>query len=227
MRSILRRLHRPVYESRVRALSGRIARQLRPGDRVLDVGCGEGTLGAAVLRHPECPPGVRVEGLENRARGGEAIPVTAYSGSRFPFSDGSFDVVVIADVLHHEQRPDDLLGECVRVARRAVVLKDHQISGFLARPRVMFLDWAANNPYGVQCLFRYNTPAEWRATARRHRLRAVVEEGSMRDLYPPGLNTVFGGRIQYFAVLEKEETTLPGGSSGGNPMARERGRPDR
>ncbi len=203
MRSILRKMHRPVYEARVRALSGRIARHLRPGDRLLDVGCGEGTLAAAVLRHPECPAGVTAEGLESRPRGGEPIPVTAYGGGRFPFADGAFDVVVIADVLHHEERPDDLLAECVRVARRAVVLKDHQIRGLLARPRIMFLDWAANSPYGVKCLFRYNRPGEWREVIRRHALTPVHEEGSMRDLYPPGFNTIFGGGIQYFAVLEK------------------------
>jgi SAM-dependent methyltransferase len=216
MGSILRMMHRPVYEARVRALSGRIARQLRPGDRVLDVGCGEGTLGAAVQRHPDCPPGVRVEGLENRVRGGEPIPVTAYPGGKFPFPDASFDVVVIADVLHHEEKPDGLMAECARVARRAVVVKDHQISGFLARPRVVFLDWAANNPYGVKCLFRYNTPAQWREAARRHGLRAAVEEGSMRDLYPWGFNTVFGGRIQYFAVLEKAPAAAGSDDSGPN-----------
>lgn len=203
MRAIIRRMHRPVYERRLAALSRRIAARLRAGDRVLDVGCGGGAVGAAVLAHPSCPAGVTVEGLESRPRGGEPIRVIAYDGGRFPLEDGSYDVVVIADVMHHEPRPEALFAECVRVARREIIVKDHQLSGPLARWRVMFLDWAANAGYGVTCLFRYNTPGQWRGLFDRHGLSTLVEERSMRDLYPAGFNTVFGGSIQYFAVLGK------------------------
>ena len=27
--------------------------------------------------------------------------------------------------------------------------------------RVSLIDWAANAPYGVKCLFSYNSPEEW------------------------------------------------------------------
>ncbi len=219
LRRMLRMMHRPVYAARVRALSGRIVRVLRPGDRVLDVGCGEGAIAEALLKHPACPRAVTVEGLENRPRGGEPLRVHAYGGGRFPFRDGSFEVVVIADVIHHDPRPDELFAECVRVARRAVVVKDHLLGGVLARPRVMLLDWAANTAYGVKCLFQYKTQAEWRDLFRRHGLRPIVEERSIRDLYPPGCNAIFGGGIQYFAVLEADgERLVEGGADAGPPV---------
>ena|GEM_PF-4437808 len=39
---LMRRLHAPVYASRLAGLVAEMAPHLRPGDRVLDVGCGGG-----------------------------------------------------------------------------------------------------------------------------------------------------------------------------------------
>lgn len=197
--SMMSAMHRPVYESRLRELVRRIIPHLLAEDRVLDVGCGNGTLGKALMDAPSCPQGVRVEGLERVVRGGEPIPVHAYDGKVMPFGDAAYDVIIVADVLHHEEQPDRLISECARVSRRLVVFKDHQIKGLFAQLRVSFMDWAANAPYGVPCLYRYHTPQEWSATLARHDLR-VVERLDRMNLYPPGVNAVFGGNLQFMAV---------------------------
>jgi len=167
------------------------------------VGCGEGTLGRALMDAPG--PKIVVEGLERRVRGGEPIRVIAYEGleggKAIPIADQSYDAVILADVLHHEPEPDRLIAECARIARRLVIIKDHQVKGVLAQQRISFMDWAANAPYGVPCLYRYNTPAEWKAVRERHGLGVKAELGSMR-LYPFGWNFVFGRGLQYLAVLE-------------------------
>jgi len=199
MRGLLRIAHRPVYESRLRELVRRIIPHLRPHDRVLDVGCGSGLLGAALLAASDCPPDVQVEGLERMGRGDEPIRVHVYGGGAMPFEDDQYDVVIVADVLHHEQNPDELLAECARVSRRLVVVKDHQRAGPLAQWRISLIDWAANAGYGVKCLYRYNTPEEW--LAQRERLAAeVVEELNGMRLYPPVVDQLFGGRLQYMGV---------------------------
>lgn len=201
IKSLMSAAHGPVYRSRLRELVRRIVPLLREGDRVLDVGCGVGALGRAIMDDPACPAGVEVTGLERFARGGEPIPVIAYDGVAFPMGDGAFDVVIVADVLHHEQDPDRLLRECGRVARRAVIVKDHQRRGVLAQQRISFMDWAANAPYGVECLYRYNTAQGWREQFGRVGLPVREEVRSMR-LYPPVVNLVFGGGLQYMAVLD-------------------------
>ena len=204
-KKLMRRMHRQVYSSRLNSLTATILPHFRNGDRVLDVGCGTGALGRTLMDSPDCPVGVEVLGLESVKRGGEAIPVTPYDGRTIPFRDETFDVVLLADVLHHEPEPHRLLEECVRVTRRLLLIKDHKLDGFLAWHRIALLDWAANAPYGVPCLYRYNSPAQWAESHRRHGLKVVRELTSMR-LYLPVYNAVFGGRLQYMAVLKKERT---------------------
>lgn len=203
--SLMKALHAPVYEARKRALVSAILPHLSPNDTVLDVGCGVGTLGRAIMDHPECPDGVQVTGLERFARGGEPIPVRAYDGITFPDPDKAHDVVIVADVLHHEEDPDRLLRECARVARRLVIIKDHQVAGPLAQQRISLIDWAANAPHGVKCLYRYNTPRQWADLPARLGLRLVTEHNAM-NLYPPFVNLLFGRRLQYMAFLAPSDT---------------------
>jgi len=201
---VMRVMHKPIYDSRKRALVAGIVPHLRPADRVLDVGCGNGSLGQAILASPSCPKGVTVEGLERVKRGGEPIPVHAYDGGAFPFPDHSYDVVIVADVLHHEPDPEGLLARCRAASRRLVIIKDHQVRGFMAQQRIGLIDWAANAPYGVPCLYRYNTPAQWSQVIGRNRLEVVEELASMK-LYPPVVDTIFGGSLHYFAVLKASD----------------------
>jgi SAM-dependent methyltransferase len=206
MKPIFRLLHKPIYNARLRALSDAIVPHLRPGDRILDVGCGSGLLATQILSHPQCPSGTHIEGLERVSRGNEPITVTQYDGSSLPFDENSFDVVIIADVLHHENDPNLLLSQCARVASRAVIIKDHKPEGLLAQPRISFMDWAANVGYSVPCLYRYNTLTQWRDCFKALGLTVAYESTSL-SLYPPVVNILFGRRLQYLAVVTPPEQT--------------------
>lgn len=196
--SLMAGMHKPIYEHRLRVLVSEILPRLRPGEKVIDVGCGNGTLGAALLSDPRCPQGLSVEGLERVVRGGEPIKVHAYDGKKMPLADKSVDATIVADVLHHEPDPENLLRECVRVSRRLVIIKDHRITGPFTRARVCLMDWAANAPYGVPCLFRYNTLEQWRAEPGKFGA-SIEHERTTMDLYPALWNPVFGKSLQYMA----------------------------
>ena len=148
-------LHRPIYLSRLRELVRCISPHLKEGDQVLDIGCGSGMLGKMLLDSPSCPFNVKVQGLERFKRGGEPIEVHLYDGVKIPYANRTFDVVILADVLHHEQDPDRLLRESIRISRRLLIIKDHQLNGPLAWLRISLIDWAANSPFGVPCRYRY------------------------------------------------------------------------
>lgn len=128
----------------------------------------------------------------------------AYDGKVIPFDDDSFDVVLLADVLHHEKSPEQLFAECVRVAKRFVIVKDHRSENVLDWCLISALDLAANGPYGVPCLYRYWSGKEWRRFFAEAKVEVEREIDSIA-LYPPGWNAVFGGRLQYFAVLRKAD----------------------
>ncbi len=101
--------------------------RLRPDERVLDLGCGTGTL-TVMLKESE--PRADVVGIDGdpvviaRARGKAAeadLAIAFDEGMAYdlPYSDGSFDAVVTSLVLHHlsPRRRGQALNEVARVLR--------------------------------------------------------------------------------------------------------------
>lgn len=204
-------LHKPVYNHRLRVLLDAIIPHLKEGDEVVDIGCGNGTLAAAIAADPRTPPNVRVRGLERYPRGGEPIEVIPYDGARMPLDDRSVDVVIVADVLHHEPNPDHLADECARVAKRLLIVKDHQVKGPLAQQRISLLDWAANAPYGVPCLYRYLTPDEWVGFYERLNMTPTEVKDGMK-IYPLPFEPFLGGSLHYMAFLTHRDGTHQNGT---------------
>lgn len=205
IKNLLKKLHAPVYEERLKCLTGLILARLQRSDKVLDVGCGGGALGAKLMQAPAAPSGLVVEGLEKHPRGGEPIPVHRYEGEKYPFEDNSFDVVCLLDVLHHDQDILSVLLEAARVAKRLVIIKDHKPDGLFAQARICTLDWAANFGYGVKCLYYYPTHSEWKHLFEASELLLDEEIISMQP-YPALWNIPFGGRLHYMAFAHPSRT---------------------
>lgn len=197
MDSLLKKIHGPIYQHRLKVLVSLIQPYLTENDRVLDIGCGAGLLGNAIVSSELTPSRVQYMGVEKHPRGGEPIEVIGYDGDVLPFEDNSFDVVLIADVLHHDADPQSLLKDAARVSKKYVIVKDHKIDGLFSQYRVSFLDWAANEPHGVKCLYDYLSYSQWREMIDNVDLNVVYEETSI-NLYPPIFNAIFGRRLQYF-----------------------------
>ena len=100
-------------------------------ESVLDTGCGTGR---AISFLQERFPDMRIRGNdpsgELLAASGLPIDILdCVSSEQLPYPDGSFDAVVECAVLHHVAKPDRIVAEMLRVARKAVFLSDSNIYG--------------------------------------------------------------------------------------------------
>jgi len=189
-----------VHRRRVRVLCEHLASMIPPDtSSLLDVGCGDGWLAARV---GAARPGLLVQGLDVLVRSGTHIPVTGVDGRTLPCATGSWDAVMMVDVLHHTEDPSVLLREAARVSRRWVLIKDHYLQGMGASATLRFMDWVSNARYGVVLPYNYQTPARWDSLIADAGLRRHAERIDL-GLYPWPASWVFGRRLHFVACLEK------------------------
>ncbi len=101
-----------------------IAANVAAGSRVLDIGCGDGALMAALRSQA----GADARGMEIDAGGvascvARGLPVIqgdADTDLAF-YPDGSFDYAILSQTLQTTRRPDLVLDELVRIGRKAFV----------------------------------------------------------------------------------------------------------
>lgn len=101
-----------------------IAANVAPGSRVLDVGCGDGALMAALQRDRRCDArGMELDPdnvAECVARGLSVIQGDADSDLA-DYPDAAFDYAILSQTLQTTKRPDRVLDELLRVGRKAFV----------------------------------------------------------------------------------------------------------
>ena len=113
-----------VLDSRLRPDLARIAQWIAPGSRVLDLGCGDGTLLAA-LRDERHVIGAGVEIDDTQViqcvrRGVHVIQQNLEDGLAL-FDDKQFDTVVLSQTLQSMHNTEHILREMGRVARQGIV----------------------------------------------------------------------------------------------------------
>ena len=101
-----------------------IARHVAPGSRVLDVGCGDGELMAVLRAEKQVDArGMEIdpEAVEKCvARGLSAVQGDA-DRDLADYPDDAFDYAILSQTLQTAQRPDLMLGELLRIGRKAFV----------------------------------------------------------------------------------------------------------
>jgi SAM-dependent methyltransferase len=176
-----------------------------PAESLLDVGAGDGLIGAALGRKLGA---TRSIGVDVRPQPGTALPTVSYDGARLPFDDRSFELVVLSDVLHHAADPLLLLREALRVASRAVLLKDHLAFSPLSRALLWAMDVAGNLEQGVEVRAHYFDPATLRATleaagGQLEKLRWPL------DVHSAALGLLLPSRLHFAASLRRRGPELP------------------
>jgi SAM-dependent methyltransferase len=135
---------------------------------VLDLGAASGLLAKRLT----CSiPGLSVVGVDVLAELQPGVPMVAGDGKLLPFEDGTFDCVMMVDVLHHDENPERLLAEAKRVSRGHVLVKDHYWETRLDLVLLKWSDYIGNMMYGVNLPYVFLRLASWRNLAERTGLR--------------------------------------------------------
>jgi len=161
---------------------------------VIDVGSGDGYLGAVFQTFR---PGTRVTGAETHVReltrsGFEPV---VYDGRHLPFGDRTFDVAILANVLHHADDQRALFAEACRVTRQRVIIKDHLKASTLDHWKLAVLDVLGNRRFGADTQGDYLDRAGWTALFATHpRARVSWHEGLSFRTGP--LELAFGNELE-------------------------------
>jgi glycosyltransferase involved in cell wall biosynthesis/SAM-dependent methyltransferase len=116
-----RPFHRAFFGTRLRMAAAAL-RDLGPGARVVDAGCGPSPLAPELRRRGIAVVGVDVApGMLRAAREAGAAPVLG-DAAALPLRDGSADAVLLLGVTTYAAQPDPLLREAFRVLRPGGVL---------------------------------------------------------------------------------------------------------
>jgi len=165
---------------------------------VLDVGCGDGLL---ARRIQDLRPDIQLRGLDVLIREQTHVPVAYFDGHTLPEGDGEADVVMLIDVLHHIQDPMVLLREAARVARRAVLIKDHTRDGLFAGLTLRLMDFVGNAHHGVILNYTYWPKHRWQEAFRELGLTVRAWHDELK-LYPGIADRIFGRFLHFVALLE-------------------------
>jgi SAM-dependent methyltransferase len=193
---------RLVLRRRFRVLAEMLAAHIPPGATVLDIGCGPGTIGGLIRQQN---PTATVRGLEVAARPACAIAFDLYDGRTLPQPDNSVDVCMFVDVLHHTGNIAGLLEESCRVSRRHILIKDHLSESRWDYETLKFMDWVGNRPHGVALPYNYLSRREWQELFASCKL-ALRAWSTEVPLYPFPFSLLFGRRLHFIALLEKNGT---------------------
>lgn len=193
-----------VLDRRAHRLANWFAELIPHGATVLDVGCGDGAISALLLAKR---PDLSIEGVDVLVREQTEIPVRYFDGTRLPFADRTFDVVLFSDVLHHTTDPVVLQREAHRVTRRHVLIKDHFRQGVAAGLRLRFMDWVGNARFGVSLPYNYWRPDQWHSAWKSIGL-APDNLMERLHLYPVPAQWLFGARLHFIALLGRTDEPI-------------------
>lgn len=151
---------------------------IKKGEKVLDIGAGAGWTAREIQKRKNA----KVILLDVIDFNQTDLKLVLYDGEKIPFSDNSFDSVLLIYVLHHAENPLKVLKEAKRVSgARIIIFEDTYIS--LSGKIFLYLwDFITNlpsflvKPFGEKMSFNFKKVSEWKKIFKRLQLKIIFQE---------------------------------------------------
>ena len=173
IKSLFRGFALPIYKRSARQMARELSSYIHKDDEVLDLGCGIGIISYFIGKDL----GAKVMGVDIRDVREFKIPFVIYNGQSLPFSDKSFDVILIAYVLHHVDNVEIILEEAKRICRGKIIIYEDTPENLIHQ----FFYWF--HRLGFKILFkssslnaRFLSPSEWIAVFHKLNLKITSIE---------------------------------------------------
>ena len=200
----MKRAHKYVHEkvtllNRIQVLSSEFSQLVEKGSLVLDVGTGSGDIASIIAEKSEAT----LTGIDVLVRGDTKIPVKEFDGKTMPFPDKSYDYVIFIDVLHHTSNVKELLSEASRIARKGIIIKDHNCNSSWQNRVLRFTDWFGNAQYNVHLEFNFKSRTFWKNSFKE---LGLIETSYINPkLYPTFTRLVFWKDLDFISKLNFQE----------------------
>lgn len=159
-----------------------IADNVAPGSRVLDVGCGDGALMAALRdRAAADARGIEIDATNVASAVGRGLSVVQGDADEdlADYPSDAFDYAILSQTLQTTRAPDKVLDELLRIGRKA----------FVSFPNFAYWRVRASLLWGGRMPVTRTLPVAWYATPNIHHLtiddfraflkeRGIVTEGA-------------------------------------------------
>ena len=149
----------------------------RQGARVLDLGAGEGYVGAAIQDNTP----LEVLLADVIAMNRTSLPHIQYDGSRLPLGQNEVDTTVLYFVLHHCKTPEDVLSEAIRVSKQRIIIVESVYESDLQHRVLRLLDTLANRIRSAGAMraqeefLHFRDVPAWKDQFLKHHLKLIYE----------------------------------------------------
>lgn len=106
-------------------------RWFKRNEKVIDVGCGTGVVTSLLKKEFE----LKIIGCDIKNYLVYDIPFVEIKNGKLPFPNRSYDVILLIDVLHHIEKPEQeqIIAESLRVAKKVFIFEfEPTLSGKIA-----------------------------------------------------------------------------------------------
>lgn len=145
---------------------------LSKNEKVLDFGGGDLSLAKTLKKKI---PSLQISGVDvvDFPERPKNIPLVVYDGKKLPFKNNSFDTVISFYVFHHCNSAEKSFAECLRVAKKRVIIGESIPRYRLEIPVMKFLDWLTNvwKSEDVPLPYEFYSLEKWRKIFKKYHIK--------------------------------------------------------